>query len=64
MSKNIEAKISIKGVEDWGGFHDSIPTKEWELELRIFEKEIRDKIHLLTGGSISDIEVVCNLIVE
>jgi hypothetical protein len=62
MSKTIEVKISIRGVENWGDFHDSKPVKEWELELRKFEKEIRDKIHNLTGGSISDIDVLCNLI--
>lgn len=62
MSKSIEATVRIERVEDWGDFHDSKTIKEWELALRELEKDVRDKIHTLTGGSISDINVVCNLI--
>jgi hypothetical protein len=62
MAKVIIAKVEIRGVEDWDSFQDSKSHKEWELQLREIEKDIKVKIHTLTGGSISDVNVECNLI--
>jgi hypothetical protein len=62
MAKVIIAKVEIRGIEDWDSFHDSKSIEELELELRQIEKDIKVKIHTLTGGSISDVNVKCNLI--